>query len=41
MASPGNTRLHIFHVIANPLDHLYGQPHGEYPALDERDQEGP
>jgi len=26
-----NTRLYIFHVIENPLDHLYGEPHGEYP----------
>ena len=29
-----NTRLYIFHVIENPLDHLYGEPHGEYPALE-------
>jgi len=29
-----NTRLHIFRVIENPLDHLYGEPHGEYPALE-------
>ncbi|MGH7915639.1 MAG: universal stress protein [Candidatus Binataceae bacterium] len=28
-----NTRLYILHVIENPLDHLYGEPHGEYPAL--------
>jgi nucleotide-binding universal stress UspA family protein len=28
-----NTKLHIVHVIENPLEHLYGVPHGEYPAL--------
>jgi nucleotide-binding universal stress UspA family protein len=28
-----NTRLFIVHVIENPLEHLYGVPHGEYPAL--------
>jgi nucleotide-binding universal stress UspA family protein len=28
-----NTKLHILHVIENPLEHLYGVPHGEYPAL--------
>jgi nucleotide-binding universal stress UspA family protein len=28
------TKLHILHVIENPLDHLYGEPHGEYPALE-------
>lgn len=27
------TKLLILHVIENPLDHLYGEPHGEYPAL--------
>jgi nucleotide-binding universal stress UspA family protein len=28
-----NTKLFIVHVIENPLEHLYGVPHGEYPAL--------
>jgi nucleotide-binding universal stress UspA family protein len=28
-----NTKLHILHVIENPLEHVYGVPHGEYPAL--------
>ncbi len=28
------TKLHILHVIENPLEHLYGEPHGEYPALE-------
>jgi nucleotide-binding universal stress UspA family protein len=27
------TKLYIVHVIENPLEHLYGVPHGEYPAL--------
>lgn len=33
LAELSNTRLFIVHVIENPLDHLYGEPHGEYPAL--------
>jgi nucleotide-binding universal stress UspA family protein len=28
-----NTKLFIVHVIENPLEHIYGVPHGEYPAL--------
>jgi nucleotide-binding universal stress UspA family protein len=27
------TKLYILHVIENPLEHLYGVPRGEYPAL--------
>jgi len=34
LAEMSNTRLHILHVVENPLDHLYGEPHGEYPALE-------
>lgn len=28
------TKLYILHVIENPLDHVYGEPRGEYPALE-------
>jgi nucleotide-binding universal stress UspA family protein len=33
LAELSNTKLLILHVIENPLEHLYGEPHGEYPAL--------
>jgi nucleotide-binding universal stress UspA family protein len=33
LAELGNTKLLILHVIENPLEHLYGVPQGEYPAL--------
>jgi len=29
-----NTRLYIFHVDRESARHLYGEPHGEYPALE-------
>jgi nucleotide-binding universal stress UspA family protein len=28
------TKLYILHVVENPLERLYGEPHGEYPALE-------
>ena len=34
LAELNNTRLYILHVVENPLDHLYGEPHGEFPALE-------
>jgi nucleotide-binding universal stress UspA family protein len=33
LAELSNTKLFILHVIENPLEHLYGIPQGEYPAL--------
>ena len=33
LAELWNTKLFIVHVIENPLEHIYGVPHGEYPAL--------
>lgn len=28
-----NTKLYLLHVIRNPTDSIYGELHGEYPAL--------